>query len=533
MIERGRDQKGDRHIKADVVIVGTGAGGGMAASELAGRGLSVVALEEGPYLEQKDMTQREVDMMGKLYQERGGRATADMAIRVLGGRCVGGSTVHNINLCKRTPKAILDTWAREHHVSGCSEKEMRPVFESVERELSVSEIPAGWRNANNQVLERGVKALGWKGGPLRHNRVGCQQSGFCELGCPFNAKQNSLKVLVPDALDHGAQVISDVRVSRIVHDGHRASGVIGAALGADGSVRGRLVVDADVVVLAGSAIGSAMLGVQSGLPDPYDRLGRNLHMHPGIAVAGLFDDHIDGWKGIPQSYECMQLMDYNMNSDRRVWITTVFAHPIGAAVMLPGFGMEHREWMRRYRNIAVLTAMVHDETFRARRRARRRSRADRVQARGLGRAPVLDGHPRLRPASLRRRREEGAGAVRAADRARSRQADRPDPDVGGASVQHPDGGRAPHGQHVARRRSEEKRRQEHGRAPPGRAPVRAGRLAVPDQPRSPAADLDLQLLASPVETRGRAAVALIARRLWRNAAARTAPSSRRGGAPRR
>jgi choline dehydrogenase-like flavoprotein len=362
VIERGRDQKGDRHIKADVVIVGTGAGGGMAASELAGRGLSVVALEEGPYLEQKDMTQREVDMMGKLYQERGGRATADMAIRVLGGRCVGGSTVHNINLCKRTPKAILDTWAREHHVSGCSEKEMRPVFESVERELSVSEIPAGWRNANNQVLERGVKALGWKGGPLRHNRVGCQQSGFCELGCPFNAKQNSLKVLVPDALDHGAQVISDVRVSRIVHDGHRASGVIGAALGADGSARGRLVVDADVVVLAGSAIGSAMLGVQSGLPDPYDRLGRNLHMHPGIAVAGLFDDHIDGWKGIPQSYECMQLMDYNMNSDRRVWITTVFAHPIGAAVMLPGFGMEHREWMRRYRNIAVLTAMVHDET---------------------------------------------------------------------------------------------------------------------------------------------------------------------------
>jgi len=362
VIERGRDQKGDRHIKADVVIVGTGAGGGMAASELSRRGLSVVALEEGPYLEQEDMTQREVDMMGKLYQERGGRATADMAIRVLGGRCVGGSTVHNINLCKRTPKAILDAWAREHHVSGCSGEEMRPVFESVERDLSVSEIPAGWRNPNNQVLERGVKALGWKGGPLKHNRVGCQQSGFCELGCPYNAKQNSLKVLVPDALDHGAQVISDVRVSRIVHDGHRASGVIGAALGADGHVRGRVTVDADAVVLAGSAIGSAVLGVRSGLPDPHDRLGRNLHMHPGIAVAGLFDDHIDGWKGVPQSYECMQLMDYNMNSDRRVWITTVFAHPIGAAVMLPGFGVEHRKWMRRYRNIAVLTAMVHDES---------------------------------------------------------------------------------------------------------------------------------------------------------------------------
>lgn len=376
MIERGRDQKGDRRLKADVVIVGTGAGGGMAASELSRRGLSVVALEEGPYLEQKDMTQREVDMMAKLYQERGGRATEDMAIRVLGGRCVGGSTVHNINLCKRTPKVILDAWERKYHVSGCSEKDMRPVFESVERDLSVSEIPAGWRNANNQVLERGVKALGWKGGPLKHNRVGCQQSGFCELGCPFNAKQNSLKVLIPDAIDHGARVLSDVRVSRIVHDGHRASGVIGAAIGADGRVRGRVVVDADAVVLAGSAIGSPMLGVQSGLPDPHDRLGRNLHMHPGIAVAGLFDDHIDGWKGVPQSYECMQYMDFHARAGRRVWITTVFAHPIGAAVMLPGFGAEHRKWMRRYRNIAVLTAMVHDET------------SGRVRVRNDGRALI-------------------------------------------------------------------------------------------------------------------------------------------------
>ena len=85
-------------------------------------------------------------------------------------------------------------------------------------------------------------------------------------------------------------------------------------------------------------------------------------MHPGVAVAGLFDDPIDGWKGIPQSYECMELMDFRPGSGKRVWITTVFAHPIGAAVMLPGFGAEHRKWMLRYRNIAVLTAMVHDET---------------------------------------------------------------------------------------------------------------------------------------------------------------------------
>src|SRR5690606_30524068 len=94
VIEQGRRFERDRRLSADVVIVGTGAGGGMVASELARRGARVVALEEGPLLEPPDMTQLEDDMMAKLYQERGGRATSDLAIRVIGGRCIGGSTVH-------------------------------------------------------------------------------------------------------------------------------------------------------------------------------------------------------------------------------------------------------------------------------------------------------------------------------------------------------------------------------------------------------------------------------------------------------
>ncbi|MCE7894968.1 MAG: FAD-binding protein, partial [Sorangiineae bacterium PRO1] len=234
MIELGRRLGKAARWSADVVIVGTGAGGGMAASELARRGARVIALEEGPALSARDMSQREDEMMPLLYQERGGRSTADLSIRVIGGRTVGGSTVHNINLCKRLPPEVLELWAREHQVSGLSEAELRPVFESVERDLSVSEIEPERRNANNRVLERAVAALGWKGGPLQHNRLGCQGSGFCEIGCPYDAKQNAAKVLLPDAVDRGARVVADVRVTRILHDGRRARGVVGVALGEDG-----------------------------------------------------------------------------------------------------------------------------------------------------------------------------------------------------------------------------------------------------------------------------------------------------------
>lgn len=362
MIELGRRYTQAQRWSADVVVVGTGAGGGMAASELARRGAKVIALEEGPALSARDMSQREDEMMPLLYQDRGGRSTADLAIRVIGGRCVGGSTVHNINLCKRLPPEVLELWAREHHVSGLSAAELAPVFESVERDLSVSEIEPERRNAMNRVLERAVTALGWKGGPLRHNRLGCQGSGFCEIGCPYDAKQNSAKVLIPDAVDRGARVVAEVRVTRILHDGRRARGVAGVTLDRDGRPLAEVRVDASAVVLAGSAIGSAALAVASSLPDPHARLGRGLRMHPGVAVAGLFDERIEGWKGIPQSYECTELLDLSPGSDKRVWITTAFAHPIGAAIMLPGFGEKHRAWMLRYPHIAVLTAMLHDES---------------------------------------------------------------------------------------------------------------------------------------------------------------------------
>jgi choline dehydrogenase-like flavoprotein len=359
---RGRDLSGDLSLVVDAVVVGTGAGGSIALRELARAGLDAVALEEGAWSTTADFDQREDHMLPRLFQDMGGRATEDMAIRVLQGRGVGGSTVHNTNLCKRTPDAILDLWAREHGVVGASPTDLRPAFETIERDLSVSVIPKEMRNASNGVLERGCTALGWKGGPLAHNRVGCVQSGFCELGCSFNAKQNALKIVLPQAVEAGARVYADVRAMRIVHDGSRATGVQAVALDASGAVHAKVDVRARVVVLSASAVGSAALARVSGVPDPHAQLGKGLRLHPGAVVAGRFERAIEGWRGVPQSYECTEHLSYEPGSDRRVWIVPVFGHPIGAAASMPGFGADHMARMRTYPNLACLTAMVHDET---------------------------------------------------------------------------------------------------------------------------------------------------------------------------
>jgi choline dehydrogenase-like flavoprotein len=362
-IVRGAQVGSNLKLDVDAVVVGSGAGGSVMLRELARAGLNVVALEQGSWSTARDFDQREDRMLSLLFEDAGGRATEDMAIRVLQGRGVGGSTIHNTNLCKRTPDAILDLWAGKYAVSGAGPGEMRARFEAIERELSVTEIPEAMRNANNEVLRRGCEALGWRAGPLQHNRVGCVQSGFCELGCAYDAKQNALKVILPQAIDAGARVYADVEATRVLHDGARVLGVQGVVRGSDGHDRATVDVRARVVVLSASAVGSAALARRSGVPDPHGQLGRGLRLHPGAVVAGRFEREIAGWRGIPQSYECTEHLSHEEGSDRRAWIVTAFAHPIGAAAALTGFGAPHMAAMRAYPRLAVLTAMVHDETY--------------------------------------------------------------------------------------------------------------------------------------------------------------------------
>ncbi|MBI2388777.1 MAG: GMC family oxidoreductase [Deltaproteobacteria bacterium] len=357
MIRSGNELTEDLVVEAPACVVGLGAGGSVVLRALARAGLPAVALEEGSDHTPFQFNQREEQMIPELFQERGGRMTDDLAIQVLQGRGVGGSTIHNTNLCKRTPTEILELWARRYGVEGCGPRDMEAAFQTIERDLSVSRIPDDGINPNNDALRRGIAALGWRGGVLSHNRVGCIGSGFCELGCAYDAKRNARKVLIPEALDRGARIFSDVRATRILHDRKQVLGVEGRTAGGR-----RVTVRTKVVVLAGSAVGSAALAIASELPDPHLQQGEHLRIHPGGVVAGVFDQPIDGWKGIPQSYECTEWLDLDEKSDKRVWITTAFAHPIGTAVVLPGFGAAHMKSMRGYRHLAVLTAMLHDES---------------------------------------------------------------------------------------------------------------------------------------------------------------------------
>ncbi len=345
-------------ISADLCVVGSGPGGLTAATVAAEAGLKVVVLEAGELVTPARSSQREEEMLPRLMWDAGARTTTDRRTRVLQGHGVGGSSLHNLNLCKRIPTMIRERWALER----LTPEVWDGLYEEVEALLDVKTIPEQERNRINLLLKAGAETLGWRGGPLQHNRTGCIGSGWCALGCAYDAKNNALKVFAPRFVKAGGQLLTCCQAVRVRHEGGRVRGI--EAVAVDPTTRevlGEVEVRAERVCLSASATGTAALLLRSSVPDPSERTGRGLHLHPGLVAIGDFPEPVRAWEGVPQSWECTEWLDFS-GHDRRSWLLPAFAHPASAASMVGGHGAAHREWMTRYAHLAGFSTMLHDES---------------------------------------------------------------------------------------------------------------------------------------------------------------------------
>ncbi|HLV19873.1 MAG TPA: GMC family oxidoreductase [Polyangiaceae bacterium] len=351
----------DLELRADVVVIGSGAGGAPVAAELASRGKRVVVLEAGSYWLPRDFTQVEYEMFPRLYADKAGRTTQDRGIHVHQGRGVGGSTLHNLSLCARVPDAVLAAWRNEHGWKHLPERVLDALYAEVEQRLPVTRIDPGRLNGNNQVFRRGCEALGYRGGMLSHNRDGCVGSGFCELGCAYDAKQHALKRYLVAAVEDGADVLADTRALRVEWRGRRATRVHAEVRDpASGRRLAKVAIEARAVCVSASATGTPSLLEHSAVPDPRRLIGSRLFLHPGAAVAARFQEALHSWRGIPQSYECTEFLQHTADASQRVWLVPSFAHPAGVASMLSAFGEEHQRYLGDYAHLAAASAMVHD-----------------------------------------------------------------------------------------------------------------------------------------------------------------------------
>jgi choline dehydrogenase-like flavoprotein len=312
-------------LEADVVIVGTGAGGGTAAETLSKAGLRVVLLEEGPLKTSSQFDMLERAAYRDLYQEGTGRGTKDGGMVILQGRSVGGSTTVNWTTSFRTPPQTLEFWAEHMGVNGCSVEEMAPYFAHMEERLSIHQWPQA-PNKNNAMLQAACDKLGYEWETIHRNVKGCLNLGFCGLGCPVDAKQSMLTTTIPMALDNEAALVHHARAVRVLRQGDAVIGVEAEALTPNvrGTTGQKITVRATRTVLAGGAMNTPAILMRSRVPDPYGRVGKRTFLHPTTLTMAIYPDPIDPFYGAPQS----------IYSDHFQW-QDVHAGPVGFKLEVP------------------------------------------------------------------------------------------------------------------------------------------------------------------------------------------------------
>jgi choline dehydrogenase-like flavoprotein len=286
--------------ECDVVIVGSGAGGAVAAAELATAGLDVIVLEAGEHYDRDSYPSDQLEAIAELYRD-GGLTIAEgrPPIPVPVAKVVGGTTVINSGTCFRAPQPVLADWRQRFGVSWAGE--MDADYAEAEETLQVKQLDPETMGRNGQLAMEGATAIGASGAPIHRNAGDCTQCSSCPFGCEIDAKRGMHVSYLPRAVAAGARIRAGVEVDRVmVEDGH-AVGVSASTRAGAGAGRRPFTVRARRAVLAaGGAFGTPELLLRSGLGGK--QVGRNLHIHPACWVGARYDEEVRGWGGVMQSY---------------------------------------------------------------------------------------------------------------------------------------------------------------------------------------------------------------------------------------
>ncbi len=338
-------------VRADAVVVGSGAGGAMAARVLARAGRQTIVIEEGRRWGVDEFrTRHPVDRYAGLYRGAGATVALGRPAVVLPiGRAVGGTTVVNSGTCYRPPVAVQRRWRDEFGLSLADPDRLAGHLDDVEHTLQVAPVPLEIMGGNGRLLLDGAAALGWHAAPIPRNAPGCDACCQCAIGCPRNAKFGVHLNALPQACAAGARIVCDARVERVLHAGGRARGV--RARRPDGTAFDVL---ADTVVVAAGATETPNLLLRSDL-GAHPLLGRNLALHPAVMVAGRFQGEVYAWRGVLQSAASDEL-----HSSSGVLIEATSTPPGMGSMVFPGYGAELLDWLDKASRVATLGAMVAD-----------------------------------------------------------------------------------------------------------------------------------------------------------------------------
>ncbi|CAI6098879.1 unnamed protein product [Clonostachys chloroleuca] len=327
-------------IETDVVIVGSGCGGGVCAKELAEAGFNVIVVEKGHYWPPEYLPMDDIQGPCQLYMNEGQIISDDGSVVALAGSTWGGGGAINWSASWPAQPYVRQQWAD----TGL------PLFTSEEFQESVDQVCATMgvstdhikHNKPNLMLLEGCKALGWKHSVIGQNTGGHEHScGHCHFGCRSAEKQGPGVAWLPKAAEAGARFIEGLMVNNVEFDdveGQKvAKGVRGVWTSRDehGGVAGKptttreVFIKAKRVIVSCGSLQSPLLLMRSGLTNP--QIGRNLYLHPVTLVGGIYEEEIKPWEGSILTTACTEFEDLDgeghgvkvevMNTLPNTWLT--------------------------------------------------------------------------------------------------------------------------------------------------------------------------------------------------------------------
>lgn len=328
MITDGAQLTETTRLSAQVVIVGTGPAGLAAGRVLCAAGREVLFLEEGPLRGPADFHPDSFGAMADLYRDLGGLLTRGRSpMPLVVGRAVGGGSVINGAISWRLPMDVHAEWleADPGLTEALPAAEIEATQDELEAALHVAPTDPAVAGPKNLLLKKGADALGLENRPIRRNVKGCVGSGRCLQGCPHGAKQSMDVAWLPECLARGARLVHSVAVQGITTRGDQVTGIVGRTRGG-----ARVEVTANTVILACGALHTPALLLASGLTD--GPVGEHFQCHPGVAVAGVFDEPVRIWRGATQGHEVIGLRKEGLKFECLGYDLTL------AATRVPGFG---------------------------------------------------------------------------------------------------------------------------------------------------------------------------------------------------
>jgi choline dehydrogenase-like flavoprotein len=377
-----------------VVIIGSGAGGGTLANELAQKGVDVVILEAGKLHTRADFIADEWPSFQQLawLDPRRSSGSYQLAKDFPGlpawiCKTVGGTSVHWAGASLRFQAHEFKARATYGNIAGASlldwpltRKELDPYYSLAEKKLGVTRThgaPGLPGNNNFKIFHAGAKKIGYKRVNTGHmainsvqqdGRAHCFQRGFCFQGCRFGAKWSTLYTELPRAIVTGhAELRTEAHVARIEHD---ERGRVNAVVYFD--AQGKLQRQkARAVCVAGNSIETPRLLLNSasgkftkGLANSSDQVGRNYMRHTTGSVYATFKEKVDMYKGTTMAGI---VEDEARHDPKRGFAggyhleTVALGLPFYAAFLKPGaWGKEFTHAMDQYANTAGLWIVGED-----------------------------------------------------------------------------------------------------------------------------------------------------------------------------